>query len=154
MVGFEHERATFADLYRADFAHMVRIAWLIVGSAAVAEDVVQDAFLRVGRRLDRVDSPVAYLRAAVVNGCRNELRRTKRFVAGNVPELVSNDSVMVELLDALATLDARQRTAIVLRYVADTADHEIAKILGVRQTTVRSLIFRGLKELRREIADG
>ena len=130
---------------------MVRVAWLIVGSPVVAEDLVQDAFVRVGRRYDRVRAPEAYLRVAVVNACRNELRRAKSLPLSTVPELAAADPSTVELFDVLASLELRQRTAIVLRYIDGRSDDEIAAILGVRQATVRSLVFRGLAELRKVI---
>jgi RNA polymerase sigma-70 factor (sigma-E family) len=141
-------RPTFADLYRSEYATMVRVAWLITGSPAQAEDLVQDAFVRVGRRYDRVRDPAAYLRVAVVNTCRNELRRTRRMSSAPLPERAVADQSMVELLDALTVLDHRQRTAIVLRFVDDRSDDDIASILGVRTATVRSLVFRGLAQLR------
>ena len=153
VVGIEADRVTFAELYRAEFARMVRVAWLIVGSSVVAEDLVQDAFIRVGRRFDRVDAPVAYLRVAVVNACRNELRRSAHASRSEAPERAALDSSMVELFDALSMLDERHRTAIVLRYITDCPDVEIAEILGVRPATVRSLVFRALKDLRREMQD-
>ncbi|MGZ4671715.1 MAG: sigma-70 family RNA polymerase sigma factor [Ilumatobacteraceae bacterium] len=141
----------FAELYRTEYAGMVRVAWLIVGSRVVAEDLVQDAFVRVGRRYHRVREPAAYLRVAVINACRNELRRSKPLPLSSVPELAAADPSTVELFDVLASLELRQRTAVVLRYIDGRSDDEIAAILGVRQATVRSLVFRGLAELRRVI---
>jgi RNA polymerase sigma factor (sigma-70 family) len=144
-------RPTFADLYRSEYAKMVRVAWLIVGSSTVAEDLVQDAFVRVGRRYDRVREPSAYLRVAVINACRNELRRERKMSSSPLPEGVATDPSMIELLDAVAALDHRQRAAIVLRFVDDRSDDDIASILGVRRATVRSLVFRGLAELRKVV---
>ena len=60
------------------FGPMVRLAHLMTGSAAVAEDVVQDAFLRVAPHYAKADNPRAYLRTAVVNGCRSHERRAIR----------------------------------------------------------------------------
>ncbi len=131
---------------------MVRVAWLIVGSSAVAEDLVQDAFVRMARRYDSIAHPPAYLRVAVVNACRNELRRTRRISPDPPPEGVASQPEMVELLDALRGLDRKQRAALVLRYVDDRPDEEIATILGVRRATVRSLVHRGLAKLR-ELTD-
>ena len=150
-VAIKLSRTTFAELYRAEYVRMVRVAWLVVGSSTVAEDLVQDAFVRVGRRYDRIREPAAYLRVAVINACRNELRRTKPLPLGSVPELAAADASTVELFDVLASLALRQRTAIVLRFIDGRSDDEIAAILGVRQATVRSLVFRGLAELRKVI---
>lgn len=141
-------RVSFAELYRSEFPAMVRVAWSIVGSKTAAEDLVQDAFVRVGQRYEAIREPGAYLRRAVVNGCRNELRRNKFRSGVAVPERASLDVSTVAILDALGVLDVRQRTAIVLRYIDDRPDDEIAVLLGVRRATVRSLIFRGLQRLR------
>jgi len=56
-----------------------------------------------------------------------------------------------ELWDALQRLDERRRTAVVLRYYADLPDDDIAGILGCRRATVRTLIHRALRDLRREM---
>ena len=63
--------STVEALYRSQWTPMVRLAWLMLGSREVAEDVVQDAFIRVASSWQRVQSPVAYLRTAVVNGARD-----------------------------------------------------------------------------------
>jgi RNA polymerase sigma factor (sigma-70 family) len=64
---------------------------------------------------------------------------------------VTMDTGMVELRDALVALPLRQRSAIVLRYLCDLPEEEIASILNCRRSTVRSLVHRGLSELREVI---
>jgi RNA polymerase sigma factor (sigma-70 family) len=149
-VGAVVTEQTFAEFYSDEYRGMVRVAWLVVGSRAIAEELVQDAFMRVSRRFPTLDRPPAYLRTAVVNACRNELRRSRRLTSEPVPDRVAEQSSMVELLDSLRALDHRQRAAIVLRYVDDRTDRDIGHILGVREATVRSLIFRGLTKLRKD----
>src|SRR5689334_21390008 len=61
-------------LYEQQLAPMVRLAHLITGSNLAAQDLVQDAFVKVGARLDELDTPAAYLRVTVVNECRSWLR--------------------------------------------------------------------------------
>ena len=66
------------SLYRAHALSLARLALVMLGDAAAAEDVVQDAFLGLYRRWDRLSDPVAaqsYLRTSVLNGCRTALRR-------------------------------------------------------------------------------
>ncbi|MGH9101743.1 MAG: RNA polymerase sigma factor [Acidimicrobiales bacterium] len=141
---------SFVDLYRAQYAPMVRLAFLLTGSASQAEEIVQDAFVRIRPHLDRVTGPVGYLRTSVVNGCRNQRRRAgleRRFAASETPE-VTLDRVD-ELGDALGSLPYRQRAAIVLRYYLGMSEAEIAAELGCRPGTVKSLAHRGLAELRR-----
>lgn len=67
--------AGFEELYRAHWDPMVRLATLLVDRPAVAEELVQEASVRVERAYDQLDAALAYLRAAVVNRCRNHLRR-------------------------------------------------------------------------------
>lgn len=146
-------RTTFVGLYQAQFAHMVRVAWLIVGSVALAEDIVQDAFIRVSRRYDTIEHPEAYLRTAVVNGCRNELRRLRRLSPDSPPEELVNDLELATIFDALGSLRGRRRAVLVLRYVDDRSDEDIAELLGVRRSTVRSLARRSLEALRRTLEE-
>jgi DNA-directed RNA polymerase specialized sigma24 family protein len=58
-------------LYEQHYDSLVRLAWLVSGRATVAEGVVQDAFLKAHRSWDRVRDPLAYVRTAVINGCRS-----------------------------------------------------------------------------------
>ncbi|MFZ4718157.1 MAG: sigma-70 family RNA polymerase sigma factor [Ilumatobacteraceae bacterium] len=140
------------ELYRAEYAPMVRVAYGILGRRTEAEEVVQDAVLHLRARWDRLDNPTAYLRRSVVNGCISVVRR--RGVAERAPVDAPPDGVpdrMVELRDVLLRLPEQQRAAIVLRHVAAMPDEEIAAALGVRRATVRSLVARGLHRLHEEI---
>jgi len=144
--------ASVTDLYVSEYDRMVRLAYLLSGSSAVAEDLVQDSFVRLQNHWDRVRQPSAYLRASVVNACRVHHRRAKRERA-HFPELLTI-SVTAEtpiLLDALARLPYRQRAALILKFYEDRAESEIAEALGCRPATVRSLVHRGLTTLRRVI---
>jgi DNA-directed RNA polymerase specialized sigma24 family protein len=128
---------------------MVRLAFLLSGSQAEAEEIVQEAFVRVRNRIERADNPSAYLRAAVVNGCRNRYRRLMVERRHPAPAAGPVHDQVDELRDALAALGPRQRSVIVLRYYAGLSEAEIAQALGCRPGTVKSLCHRGLAELRR-----
>lgn len=134
-------------VYSAAYRELLRVAYVLTGSGAAAEDVVHDVFCRVGPRIAQLDNPVAYLRVAVVNQCRSIHRRAARAPRLAAPEPVL-DGRLVELQDALRGLNERRRTAIVLRYLCDLPDDEIADLIGCRPGTVRTLIHRGLAELR------
>lgn len=142
----------FEDCYRAHFAEMVRLAFLLTGSLETAQDVVQDSFVRLHRRWPRVDEPRAYLRRIVVNGCHSHHRRL-RLERRHRP--ASEDLVTQlgadELSDVLGALPARQRAALVLRFYLDLSDRDAAAVLGCRVGTVASLVHRGLAQLRQEI---
>lgn len=139
--------------YDAHARQLVRVAFVLTGSAATAEDVVHDVFVQAANKIADVREPLPYLRTAVVNRCRSLHRRTK---SAPLPERGHNtelDIGLIDLRDSLAALAPKQRTAIVLRYLCDLGDADIAATLGVRQATVRSLIFRGLRELRTAMSD-
>lgn len=140
---------SFEALYALQFDALVRLAYLLTGSRAVAEDVVQDAFVQLQRRWTAVRAPQSYARTSVVNGCRSHHRRSSRERA-RFPDLVVSE-LMPEtpvVIDELAALPYRQRAALVLRYYEDRPEAEIAELLGCRPATVRSLVHRGLTTLR------
>ena len=136
-------------LYRSRYLPMVRLAFLLTGSNEVAEEIVQDAFIRLRDRAGVADLP-SYLRAAIVNACRDHHRRSEvqtRALLRLAPRDAAVDAVD-ELADALARLPERQRAVIVLRYYAGLSEAEIADLLGCRAGTVKSLAHRGLAALR------
>lgn len=142
-----------AELYRVEQPGMVRLATLLLGDAARAEEVVQDAFVRLHPHVDRTERPGAYLRTTVVNLCRNQGRRQAVAArhplepppAAPPPELPADLS---PVWLALHTLPDRQREALVLRFYLDLPDDQIAEALGARPGTVRSLVSRGLAALQ------
>lgn len=141
---------SFEDVFRRESLGMVRLAFLMVGSAPLAEELVQDAFARLLERWDGVEQPAAYLRICVVNGCRSAHRRR----AVERKHAVYRDAAVAGVLgadhlqDALAALPVKRRAAIILRYYHDLSEAEIADALGVRPGTVKSLVSRGLAQLR------
>lgn len=138
-------------LYAERRVALVRLAYLLTSDREVAEEVVHDALLALRPRWDDIADPPAYLRTAVVNRCRSWLRRQRTARAYRPPPAEDARLVADELWDALATLDERRRTAIVLRFYEDLPDAAIAEVLGCRPATVRTLVHRGLHALRKEI---
>jgi RNA polymerase sigma-70 factor (sigma-E family) len=153
------------ELYLRHVDGAVRLAYLLTGERALAEDLVQDAFVRLAGRLVHLRDPGAfdaYLRRTVVNLCNSQFRRRKveraylqrTRNAGDAhaapwPEGSVEDRQ--ELWRALGRLSGRQRTAIVLRFYEDLPERRIAEILRCRPGTVKSLLSRGLETLRNEI---
>jgi RNA polymerase sigma factor (sigma-70 family) len=138
-------------VYAAVYRDLLRVAFVLTGSGPAAEDVVHDVFAKVGPRIDTLAEPAAYLRVAVVNRCRSLHRRTVAEPRPDTPTDSFMDVGLVELRDALVALPIRQRTAIVLRYLCDLPEEEIAASLKCRGATVRTLVRRGLIELREVI---
>ena len=145
---------SFGAFYRREYDPAVRLAWLLTGSRPVAEDVAQDAMAAVYRAFERVESPKAYLRRAVVNTARSWHRDERRHQERSTllaREGRAVDAPDVELLDAITRLPYRQRVVIVARYWGGWSEAEIAQSLGCRRGTVKSLASRALGRLRQEV---
>ena len=144
-------RPSFERLYAEAYGPMVRLALLLTGTPGQAEELVQDAFVRVFAQWEHVESPRAYLRQAVVNACRSQRRRRTRELKhgpGTAARALSLDPEVDLVRDALSRLSDRQRKAVVLRFYEDLPEAEIAALLGCRPGTVKSLLFRALARLR------
>ena len=142
----------FDDLYRSEYAPMVQLARGLVDSLERAEEIVQDAFVRVFERWSRLSEPGGYLRTSVVNGARSELR--KREVGRRLGIVRRREPVPAEreyLIDVLDQLPARQKMVLVLRFYADMSEREIAETLNIRPGTVKSAASRGLSTLRKAL---
>lgn len=144
----------FADFYEGQYAATVRLAAFLSGSRNSAEDVAQDAFLRLEPRFAGLENPAAYLRSTVVNLCRNhhrsasrEARRLVRF--GPPPSGVSDRAA--ELDATLRRLPYDERAVVVLRYWLGLSEAEIAAHLGCRPGTVKSRSTRALNKIRKEL---
>lgn len=146
------------DLYQQHYKQLLRIAALLVDERAAAEDVVQEAYLRVFRsrtRLEDPDKTLAFLRTAVVNGARSALRKRavfRRYRAQLVTEDHAPDDNgrgmdRMVLAQALAELPRRQREAVVLRYYADFSESRTAEVMGCSPGTVKSYCSRGVSKL-------
>ena len=147
------DRTWIADLYEREWPSLIRVAYLLTSSRSTAEEIVQDAFVRLQATRTAVHNPAAYLRTVVVNACR-DVHRHRAVVARNplpAPEPVMADHD--EMFDALAQLPWRQQAALVLRFHVDLAEPDIAVALGCRPATVRSLIHRALATLRKDLSE-
>lgn len=144
----------FTPFFRAEYAAAVRLARALGASSSAAEDLVQEAFVRLHERFSDLENPAGYLRTVVVNLCRDWHRRQRRerqhlsAVGANAPVTLGAR----ELLDVLGRLPYRWRAVLVLRYWADWTELEIAAALDCRPGTVKTLAARGLARLRKELA--
>jgi DNA-directed RNA polymerase specialized sigma24 family protein len=147
--------ARFQRLYRDEYKATVRLARFLTSSADAADDLAQEAFVRLYRHGDRADRPVALLRTITVNVCRSwhtSRRRAEiRLVRHGLPP-VSLPPFERELDDSLWKLPYDQRAVIVLRYWLAMSETDIAIALGCRPGTVKSRHARALHVLRKELS--
>ncbi|MEA3056587.1 MAG: hypothetical protein QOD30_2019 [Actinomycetota bacterium] len=146
-------------LFRTEQRDLLRMATLLLDDRGAAEEVVQDAFVKLHlgwRRLRDPDRAAAWLRSAVLNGARSQLRRRSvrrrhqeigvRAAASAEAGALAGDE-QARVVAALRMLPARQREALVLRYYADLSEAEIATAMGVSAGSVKTHAHRGLASL-------
>jgi RNA polymerase sigma-70 factor (sigma-E family) len=147
----------FGEFVTEALPGLLRFGHVLTGSPHEAEDLVQEALGKTMRRWNRSrpDDPVAYVRRVMVNTHLTRWRRWgSRVRLGDVPELAAEDTSLQRSHDrdllrrALASLPPRQRAVVVLRYLEDLPDGEIAALLGCQPATVRSQAIRALAALR------
>ncbi len=142
------------DLFERARRPMVRLAYTLTRDSELADEIVQDAFLRLHEKWAVVDNPAGYLRTTVVNSCHSHHRHLhvvrKAPVEPGVPP-VGPDGVDETLARAVARLPFPQQAVLVLRYFCDLDDIEIAATLGINRATVRTRAHRGLTRLRKEV---
>lgn len=142
------------DVYRKHHVRVVRLAFLLTGDAGIAEEVAQEAFVRLWRSWDRLRDRAAagaYLRTTVVNLSTSFLRRRTlelRHRVRRIEDAVLVDpSVRIDVLRAIARLPARQRACVALRYYEDLSESETAKVLGISVGAVKSQTHKALRRL-------
>ena len=147
--------AEFARFYEDELPGQVRSATLIVGSRALAHDLVHDVFVAMFERWSDIDDPGPYLQRSVVNACRAALRHQRvadRFVRRQ-RRVDTSTEMDVPLFDALAKLPFNHRAALVLRYYAQLPEADIAERLGCRPGSVGPWIRRGLDRLNNDLEE-
>jgi RNA polymerase sigma-70 factor (sigma-E family) len=155
--------AALEQLYAARYTGLVRLAVLLLHDQGLAEDVVQDSFVAMHQRWERIDpdKAPAYLRQTVVNRSRSALRHrgvVERHQPDPVAPGVPADLGVLraerrnEVLDALASLPTRQREVIVLRHYLDLSEADIATTLGISRGAVKSHASRAAAALRARLS--
>lgn len=163
------------ELFNAHYVQLVRTARLLVDDNETAEDVVMEAFTSLLRRWTAIRDPndaYRYLRSSVLNGARSQLRRRRvlrlhqaahgvdtvkpepgdvraqPFAQPDVAVLGTNRATVVALLRALPV---RQRQVLVMRYLLDLSEREIADELGISAGSVKTHASRGMAALARAL---
>ena len=146
----------FEELFLSVHDRLYRALYFITGSSADAEELMQDAFLKLWERWDRVDSiddPVAYLFRVALNGVRMRARRARVVARRLVPVAGARDpfddiDIHEDVRRMLRGISPRQRTAIVLTEILGYSSEQAARIMGIKPTTVRVLASQGRAALK------
>jgi RNA polymerase sigma-70 factor (sigma-E family) len=151
------------SLFHACYPHLVRSGYALTGDWGLAEQLAQEAYLRLWRRWRWLADPQAapaYLRRTVVNLSRETIRRriAERRALGRRQDdeqaaAVPDAAAALELRQALAGLPIRKRECVVLRYLLGLSEAETAAALAVSVGTVKSQTHKGLRMLRDRLAD-
>lgn len=158
-------RALVEQIYHAEAVSLVRLARLFTDDRAGAEDIVQEAFIRLFRASHRIEDPtksVAYLRSIVLNLARDQnrrglmsLRHQDAMIDRRAPELpdeqIARTESQAEVLAALSALSARQRDCLVLRFYLELSEAEIARTLDISPNSVKTHCRRGMESLAQRL---
>ncbi|HVR77003.1 MAG TPA: SigE family RNA polymerase sigma factor [Acidimicrobiia bacterium] len=145
-------------LYKEEAVSLVRLARLFTDDRTGAEDIVQEAFIRLYHANERILDPAksaAYLRSIVLNLARDHNRRgllSLRHQDSMIDDRVSEDpgqrivqdESKAAVIDALNSLSRRQRDCLVLRFYFDLTEREIAETLSISVNSVKTHCRRGL----------
>ncbi len=156
-------RPSLAELYERHADEAVGLAYLLTGDRALAQDLMQEAFVRIARRFVHIRDPESfgpYLRRSIVNLANSHFRRRaleRRHAASSaVPDRSDAADVgdRLTLRAAILRLPVRQRIALVLRFYEDLPERDIADLMGCGTGAVKQLVYRAMGTLRQELGGG
>jgi RNA polymerase sigma-70 factor, ECF subfamily len=152
----------FEEFYEATFRRLFVALCLVTGDRHEAEEVAQDAFVRVYERWDRIgglEDPTGYVFRVSMNVFRSRLRRASLGIRRELslaPD-ATDDLAAVEAHDAvvrmLLELNPKQRAAVLLTAILDYSAEEAGRMLGIRASSVRSLTTRARARMHHEVVD-
>jgi len=155
--------AEFIEFVVGSHQRLVQLAYLLCGDWHRAEDAVQGAFVRMYAAWPRIRNQAAvdlYARKTILSTVRDDARRQWRRerASARLPEPAIQDRTgqideRLLLVSALRILPARQRTAVVLRYLGDYSIEDTAEVMGCSAGTVKSQTARAIAALRKSFAD-
>jgi RNA polymerase sigma-70 factor (ECF subfamily) len=154
--GVAEEPPSFEAFFSSAHARLFGTLCVVTADAGEAEELMQEAFVRVWERWDRVrfhPDPAGYLYLTAFNVHRDRMRRLRRAARLMVSPVEAEDvfarvDERADVLDALRRLSARQRAALVLTELLDMSSEQAGRVLGVRAVTVRVLASQGRAALR------
>jgi RNA polymerase sigma factor (sigma-70 family) len=155
---------TFEAFYDAEGPTLFRRLWLVTGNRAEAEELMQDAFLKIWERWEQVgvmDDPVGYLYRTAMNLFRKRYRRATLALRRSIGLAPSQDDFAAAddretVRKVLSTIPPRQRAALVLTELLGFSATDAGRALGVQASTIRSLSHQGRESFRQamEVDDG
>lgn len=144
----------YSGFFRAEFARVVRAAYLVVHDRARAEDIAQDAFTQLFVRwgtVSRYERPDAWVRRVAIRAAVRQVKRERmRAVlerALRPPPVYEVEAADVDLIRMIRTLPPQQRAAVTLFYFEDRPTSEVAAILGCSESTAKVHLFRARQRL-------
>ncbi len=150
----------FDDFFADNYDQVVRSLTLAVGDRARAEDAAQEAFAKAYRRwpsVAQMERPVGWVLVVAMNQMKRWIKRADRefdqSVTGDADDPAESVASSVSIRDALDALPPRQRAAVVLRYLCDLPNADVAKALGCATGTIKSTLHTALNQLRVELED-
>jgi RNA polymerase sigma-70 factor (sigma-E family) len=155
--------AVLSELFDAHFTSLRRLAFALLGDASAADEVAQDAFVQLyatWRRLDELEHPPSYLRKIVLNLCRTRgrrarLQRSKEPLLREDTTAVDPDvALRLDVWRALEKLPHRQRACVVLKYLEDLTEADVAHLLDCSVGTVKSQLHKARAKLEASLAPG
>ena len=146
----------FRTFFEDEHARLFKTLYFVTGDRSEAADLMQEAFLKLWERWDRIDSiedPTAYLFKVALNGNRMRVRSASRAARRQIPLGIVRDpfddvDVREDVLQMLRGIAPRQRAALVLLDLYGYGSEEAARIMGIRPSTVRALATQGRAVLR------
>ena len=147
--------ARFDLVYKRERLAITRLAFLIVRSTPVAEELAQEAFLQLHQHFDAVENPPAFLRTVVVRLAVHTMRRNhmerQRMTIVSADHRAATNPEVDETWEALGRLRPDRRAVLALRFYEDLSHERIAELLTCSPGTVRSRTRRALADLRKEL---
>jgi RNA polymerase sigma-70 factor (ECF subfamily) len=151
----------FESFFETHHRQLFQALWLMTRNVHEAEEVMQDAFVKVWERWDRtsaMENPTGYLYRTAMNVFRSRARRARLAIRRTVGLARWDDSLSEfeereVVIQALAPLTPRQRAAVVLMEVLDLTSEQAGSALGISPATVRVLAARGRAVLRKAMGE-
>ena len=154
--GVTREPTAFEGFFEAERVRLQRALYLLTGNREEAEEVLQESFIAIWERWDRVgvmDDPTGYLYRTALNRYRSRLRRAGRAARRAIGQAHGDDGFAeaedrLEIGRALVQLSRRRREAIVLTALLGYTSADAARVMGVADSTVRRFALDARNELR------